>query len=76
MAIGILNESGFVNAMMKWLERSFAKTVRGAEGVIIALTTVTNLAVSVNDALERPVGWVGASIPPVSTRTPGSCAWR
>ena len=47
-AIGILNESGFVEAMMKWLERSFAKTVRGAEGVIIALTTVTNLAVSVN----------------------------
>jgi Na+/H+ antiporter NhaC len=47
-AIGILNESGFVDAMMKWLEQSFAKTIRGAEGVIIALTTVTNLAVSVN----------------------------
>ncbi len=28
-AIGILNESGFVEAMMKWLDRTIAKTLRG-----------------------------------------------
>ncbi len=47
-AIGVLTESGFVDAMMKLLDRTIAKTVRGAETAIILLTSVTNLAVSVN----------------------------
>ena len=47
-AIGILAESGFVDALMRWLERSLAKTVSGAEAAIIALVSLTNLAVSVN----------------------------
>jgi Na+/H+ antiporter NhaC len=47
-AIGILNESGFVDALMKWLDRTIAKTVRGAEAAIVLLTSLMNLAVSVN----------------------------
>jgi Na+/H+ antiporter NhaC len=47
-AIGILSESGFVDALMKWLDRNIAKTVRGAEASIVTLISLTNLAVSVN----------------------------
>jgi Na+/H+ antiporter NhaC len=47
-SIGLMEESGLMAAIMQWLERKMAATVRGAEGAIVALITFTNLSVSVN----------------------------
>ena len=46
--IGIMAEGGFLDALMAWLDRTFARTVRGAEAAIVALISFTNLCVSVN----------------------------
>ena len=46
--IGLMNEGGFLNALMSFLDRTLAKTVRGAEASIIVLVSFANLCVSVN----------------------------
>ncbi len=47
-AIGLMAEGGFLGAMMNWLERTLARTVRGAEAAIVILVSFANLCVSVN----------------------------
>lgn len=47
-AIGLMAEGGFLGAMMSWLDRTLARTVRGAEAAILVLITFANLCVSVN----------------------------
>ena len=47
-SIGLLQEGGFLNKLMEWLDRSIAKTERGTELSIIALITFANICVSVN----------------------------
>ena len=47
-SIGIMAEGGFLDALMSWLDRTMARTVRGAEAAIVALISFTNLCVSVN----------------------------
>ena len=46
--IGLMEEGGFLSAMMGLLDRTLAKTVRGAEASIIILVSFANLCVSVN----------------------------
>ncbi len=46
--IGLMEDGGFLNAMMNWLDRTIAKTERGAEFAIIILVSFANLCVSVN----------------------------
>ena len=52
----LMAESGFLAAMMDWLDRKFARTPRGAEGSIVALTSFSNLCVSVNTVAMITVG--------------------
>ncbi len=47
-AIGLMEDGGFLGAMMNWLDRTFSKTQRGAEFAIIILVSFANLCVSVN----------------------------
>lgn len=47
-SIGLLEDGGFLKAMMRLLDRTLAKTVRGAEFSIIILVSFANLCVSVN----------------------------
>ena len=47
-SIGLMAEGGFLSAMMDWLDRKFSRTRRGVEGAIVALTSFSNLCVSVN----------------------------
>lgn len=54
--IGLMKEGGFLNALMAVLDRTCAKTLRGAEGTIIALISVANLCVSVNTVAMITVG--------------------
>ena len=54
--IGLLREGGFLEKMMTWLDRTWARTVRGAEGTVIALVSVANLCVSVNTVAMIAVG--------------------
>jgi Na+/H+ antiporter NhaC len=42
--------------MMDWLDRKFARTRRGAEGSIVALTSFSNLCVSINTVAMITVG--------------------
>ena len=46
--IGIMNEAGFLSRLMAWLTGAFARSARGAEGVIVVLISFANLCVSVN----------------------------
>jgi Na+/H+ antiporter NhaC len=55
-AIGLMTEGGFLNALMAWLDRTLARTLRGAEGTIIALISIANLCVSVNTVAMITVG--------------------
>ncbi|MFT5467834.1 MAG: Na+/H+ antiporter NhaC [Verrucomicrobiales bacterium] len=55
-AIGLMNESGLLAAMMAWLDRTFGRTRRGAEASIVTLTSVANLSVSVNTVAMITVG--------------------
>ena len=55
-AIGLMAEGGFLAAMMDWLDRKFARTRRGAECSIVALTSFSNLCVSVNTVAMITVG--------------------
>ncbi len=55
-AIGLMAEGGFLSSMMDWLDRKFARTPRGAEGSIVALTSFSNLCVSVNTVAMITVG--------------------
>jgi len=55
-AIGLMAEGGFLASMMDWLDRKFARTRRGAEGSIVALTSFSNLCVSVNTVAMITVG--------------------
>jgi len=55
-AIGLMREGGFLDALMAWLDRTWAKTLRGAEGTIVALTSIANLCVSVNTVAMITVG--------------------
>lgn len=47
-AIGLMAEGGFLDATMGWLDRTLARTARGAELAIVALVSFANLCVSVN----------------------------
>lgn len=55
-AMGIMADSGFLAQLMAWLDRKVARGVRGAEGTIIALTSLANLCVSVNTVAMIAVG--------------------
>ena len=55
-AIGLMAEGGFLASMMNWLDHKFARTRRGAEGSIVALTSFSNLCVSVNTVAMITVG--------------------
>lgn len=55
-AIGIMRAGGFLEAMMAWLDRTWAKTVRGAEGTVVALISLANLCVSVNTVAIITIG--------------------
>jgi Na+/H+ antiporter NhaC len=54
--IGLMEYSGFLDALMEWLDRTLAKTVKGAEAAIVALISVANLSVSVNTVAMVTVG--------------------
>jgi Na+/H+ antiporter NhaC len=47
-AMGVMADSGFLAQIMEWLDRRFARTVRGAEGTIVAVISFANVCVSVN----------------------------
>ena len=47
-AIGLMSESGTLDAVLNWLEKHVARTARGAEAAIVALISLANLCVSVN----------------------------
>lgn len=47
-AIGLMEEGGFLERLIAWLDRVIARSVRGAEMAIIGLITFTNICVSVN----------------------------
>jgi Na+/H+ antiporter NhaC len=47
-AMGVMADSGFLAQIMDWLDRRFARTVRGAEGTIVAVISFANVCVSVN----------------------------
>ncbi len=55
-AIGVMQAGGFLDAMMAWLDRTWAKSVRGAEGTIVALISLANLCVSVNTVAIITIG--------------------
>lgn len=48
VVINLLREGGLLRVVMEWLDRTLARTVRGAEMAIVALISLTNLSVSVN----------------------------
>ena len=47
-SIGIMQAGGFLAQLIQWLEKSIARSVRGAELAIVGLISFTNLCVSVN----------------------------
>ena len=47
-AIGIMADAGFLDRVMAWLDRRVVRSVRGAEGAIVALISFANICVSVN----------------------------
>jgi Na+/H+ antiporter NhaC len=55
-AIGVMKEGGFLGALMAWLDRTWSKTIRGAEATIVALISIANLCVSVNTVAMIAVG--------------------
>jgi len=55
-AIGIMAAGGFLEMLMEWLERSVARTRRGAEAAIVGLITFANVCVSVNTVAMITVG--------------------
>ncbi len=54
--IGLMEYSGFLDALMEWLDRTLAKTAKGAETAIVALISIANLSVSVNTVAMVTVG--------------------
>ncbi len=55
-AMGIMADAGFLAQLMAWLDRRVARSARGAEGTIVALTSFANLCVSVNTVAMITVG--------------------
>jgi Na+/H+ antiporter NhaC len=55
-AVGIMAAGGFLEALMAWLERTVARTRRGAEAAIVGLITFANVCVSVNTVAMITVG--------------------
>jgi Na+/H+ antiporter NhaC len=55
-SIGIMAASGFLEALMAWLERTLVRTRRSAEGLIVGLITFANACVSVNTVAMVTVG--------------------
>lgn len=55
-SIGIMAASGFLEALMEWLDRTVARTVRGAEAAIVGLISFANVCVSVNTVAMITVG--------------------
>lgn len=47
-SIGIMGSSGLLDRLLGWLDRTIARSRRGAEAAIVALISLTNLCVSVN----------------------------
>ena len=47
-ANGIMQAGGFLDRLMGWLNRTVARTVRGAEAAIVGLISFLNVCVSVN----------------------------
>lgn len=54
--IGLMEYSGFLEALMEWLDRTLARTAKGAEAAIVALISIANLSVSVNTVAMVTVG--------------------
>jgi Na+/H+ antiporter NhaC len=55
-AINLMHAGGFLQKMMDGLDRSVARTVRGAEAAIVALISFANVCVSVNTVAMITVG--------------------
>lgn len=55
-SIGLMAASGFLERLMEWLERTVARTRRGAEGAIVGLISFANVCVSVNTVAMVTVG--------------------
>jgi Na+/H+ antiporter NhaC len=55
-AIGLMAAGGFLEQLMEWLDRTVARTVRGAEAAIVGLITFANICVSVNTVAMITVG--------------------
>jgi Na+/H+ antiporter NhaC len=47
-SIGLMAAGGFLERLMEWLDRTVARTRRGAEAAIVGLITFANVCVSVN----------------------------
>lgn len=55
-AIGIMGRGGFLSGLMAWLDRTWTRTARGAEGAILVMISLANLCVSVNTVAMIAVG--------------------
>ncbi|MEA2062635.1 MAG: Na+/H+ antiporter NhaC family protein [Gemmatimonadota bacterium] len=55
-ANGLMEAGGFLSWLMDWLDRTVARSVRGAEAAIVALISLTNIFVPVNTIAMVTVG--------------------
>jgi Na+/H+ antiporter NhaC len=55
-AFGIMQAGGFLEALLKWLERGVARGVRGVEAAIVTLVTIANFGVPLNTVAMITVG--------------------
>jgi Na+/H+ antiporter NhaC len=55
-SIGLMAAGGFLEQLMDWLERTVARSRRGAEAAIVGLITFANACVSVNTVAMVTVG--------------------
>lgn len=55
-SIGLMASGGALEALLGWLEKTFVRTARGAEAVIVALVSLANVCVSVNTVAMITVG--------------------
>jgi Na+/H+ antiporter NhaC len=46
--IGVMEAAGLLETLMSWLDRTLARSVRGAEAAIVVLISLLNVCVSVN----------------------------
>lgn len=55
-ANGLMEAGGFIEQLMNWLNRTVARTVRGAEASIVGLISLTNIFVPINTIAMLTVG--------------------